>query len=124
MDHLPLPSDPILPLSEVPYLCNEPYDTTIPFLEYPRHKGRPWMTREAPYEYHEALFPTPTRDLESFFQTWLCFGLLAELLAGLFDHERFVSKSKRDGSPVISTMQLQSLTEQRFELVRTLDKPT
>ena len=126
MDHLPLPADPILPLSEVPYLCDEHYDVTIPFLEYPRRKGRPCMTPsvgEAPYSLHEKLFPMPTRDLESFFQTWLFFGLLAELLAGLFSHDSFVSKSERDGSPIISTKQLQSLTEQRFESVRTLDKP-
>lgn len=127
MDHLPLPWDPILPLTEVPYLCIEPYDTMIPFLEYPRRKGRPYMTPsvgEAPYGTHEKLFPTPTRDLESFFQTWLFFGLLAELLSGLFNHEAFVSKSERDGSLVISTKQLQSLTEQRFQSVRALDKPT
>ena len=126
MDHLPLPLDPILPLIEVPYLCNEPYDTAIPFLEYPRRKGRPWMTPkvgEAPYVTHEKLFPTPTRDLESFFQTWLFFGLLAELLAELFNHASFVSESDRDRSRVISTKRLQSLTEQRLDWVRTLDKP-
>ncbi len=126
MDHLPLPADPILPLPEVPYLCDEHYDVTIPFLEYPRRKGRPWMTPsvgETPYANHEKLFPMQTHDLESFFQTWLFFGLLAELLAGLYSREKFVSKSERDGSPIISTKQLQSLTEQRFEFVRTLDKP-
>ena len=79
---------------------------------------------EAPYATHGMLFPTPTRDLEIFFQTWLFFGLLAELLSGLFNHETFVSKSQRDGSLVISTKQLQSLTEQRFQLVRALDKTT
>ncbi|KAL9071181.1 MAG: hypothetical protein Q9161_004358 [Pseudevernia consocians] len=126
MDHLPIPADPILPLPEVPYLCNEPYDVNIPFLEYPRRKGRPWMTPkvgEAPYTNHEKLFPTPSRDLESFFQTWLFFGLLAELLAELFNHDRFMSKSERDGSPVISTKQLQPLTEQRFESLKALNKP-
>ncbi len=78
---------------------------------------------EAPYANHEKLFPVPTRDLESFLQTWLFFGLLAELLAGLFSHDRFVSKSERDGRPIISTKQLLSMIEQRFEYVRTLDKP-
>lgn len=78
---------------------------------------------EAPYATHEKLFPTPTRELESFYQTWLFFGLLAELLGGLFNHDNFVSKSKRDRSRVISTKHLQSLTEQRFDWVRTLDKP-
>lgn len=83
------------------------------------------MTRtagEAPYWIHEQRFPTPTRDLEIFFQTWLFFGLLADILSGLFRHETFVSKSQRDDSLVISTKQLQTLTEQRFQLVRTLDK--
>ena len=127
MDHLPFPWDPTLPLTEVPYLCIEPYDTTIPFLEYPRRKGRQLMTPtvgKSPYAIHEKLFPTPTRDLESFFQTWLFFGLLAELLAGLFNHETFVSISTKDGRLIISTKHLQSLTEQRFQLVRTLSKPT
>lgn len=127
MDHLPLPWDPIQPLVEVPYLCIEPYDTTIPFLEYPRRKGRRYMTPaagEVPYATHERLFPTPTRNLESFFQTWLFFGLLAELLAGLFTHETFVTESQPDRSLIISTKQLQHLIEQRFQSVRTLDKPT
>ncbi|CAF9922237.1 hypothetical protein IMSHALPRED_005632 [Imshaugia aleurites] len=127
MDHIPLPLDPILPLTEVPYLCEEPYDTGIPFLEYPRRKDRPWMTPsfgEASFSNHEVLFPTPTRDLERFFQVWLFFGLLAELLAGLFDHESFVSESEQDGNPVISTKQLQSVTEQRFALVKSLEKST
>lgn len=130
IDHIPLPLDPILPLTEVPYLCNEPYDTSIPFLEYPQRKGRSWMTpsvSEATSMNHQKLFPTPTRDLESFFQTWLFFGLLAELLAGLFNHESFVSdpvsESERDFKSVISTKQLQSLTEKRFASVKSLDKP-
>ena len=124
MDHLPLPVDYIYPLIEVPYLCIEPHDTTIPFLEYPRRKGRAWMLRRASNAYHEALFPTPTCDLESFFQTWLRFSLLPELLAELFYHERFVSKPGRDGSLVVSTKELLSLTEQRFQYVRKLSKST
>ena len=52
------------------------------------------------------------------------YNRLAELLAGLFNHEIFVSKSHQDGSFVISTKQLQSLTEQRLHLVRALDKAT
>ena len=126
MDHLPLPSDPILPLIKVPYLCKEPYDISVPFLEYPRRNGKPWLTPkvgEAPSAIHEKLFPTPTRDLESFFQTWLVFGLLAEILAELFNQGNFVSRSERDSSLIVSTKQLQSLTERRFEWVRTLDRP-
>ena len=121
MDHLPLPLDPILPLTEVPYLCGEPYDTTIPFLEYPRHKGRPWMVPVTIVDrYHDTLFPTPT----SFFQTWLFFGLIAEVLGDHFNHESFVSKSEYDGSLILSTKELVSLTAQRFESVTALDKPT
>ncbi|CAF9933336.1 MAG: hypothetical protein ALECFALPRED_005566 [Alectoria fallacina] len=126
MDHLPLPSDPILPLTEVPYICKEPYDVSVPFLEYPRRRGKPWLTPkggEAPSVKHEKLFPIPTRDLESFFQTWLGFGLLAELLAELFDRDKFVAKSERDdGGPVVSTKQLQALTERRLDRVGNLDR--
>ena len=78
---------------------------------------------EAPYATYEKLFPTQTDDLENFFQTWLFFGLLSELLAELFNYESFVSESERDGSPVVSTKRLQSLTEQRFEMIKTLDRP-
>ena len=122
MDHLPLPQDPILPLTDIPYLCTEQYDASIPFLDYPRHKDKPWMTPnvgEQPYEQREKFHPTPPSELEPFLQSWLFFGLLTELLGSFFDHDSFVSKSKKNTSlTIVSTTVLQSSTEKWISCVK------
>lgn len=125
MDHLALPRDPILPLTEVPYLCTEHYDVTIPFLEYAGRKGKPWMVVEVGqvmFELHETVSPTSKSELACFLQTWLFFGLLAEILGDLYDHDTFVTKSSDTGERILTTKDLQALIEKRIARVATLEK--
>ena len=125
MDHLALPRDPILPLTEVPYLCTEHYDVTIPFLEYPGRKGKPWLVVEVGqvmFELYDDVSPTPKSELERFLQTWLFFGLLAEILGDLYDHGVFVTESSDTGERILSTKDLQFLLEKRITWVATLER--
>jgi hypothetical protein len=82
MDHLLLPSHPTSDRVKVPYVCKERYDG-LPFWYYPKRKGLPALA-QGPSEFaqHEAMHPTPATEQEPFFQTWLCFGLLSELMGG------------------------------------------
>ena len=126
MDHLALPRDPILPLTEVPYLCTEYYDVTIPFLEYAGRKGKPWMVVEVGqvmFELHEMVSPTAKSELACFLQTWLFFGLLAEILGDLYDQDTFVTESSDTGEQILKTKDLQSLIEKRITWIATLEKP-
>ena len=125
MDHLALPQDPILPLTEVPYLCTEHYDVTIPFLDYPSRKGKPWLVVQVGQVMFELLgndSPASKSELECFLQTWLFFGLLAEVLGDLYDHEVFVTESSDTRERVLSTKDLQSLIEKRITWIATLEK--
>ena len=126
MDHLALPRDPILPLTKVPYLCTEHYDVTIPFLEYAGRKGKPWMVAEVGqvmFELHEFGSPTAKSELACFLQTWLFFGLLAEILGDLYDHDTFVTESSDANEKFLKTKDLQSLIEKRITWIATLEKP-
>jgi hypothetical protein len=82
MDHLLLPSHPTSDRVKVPYVCKERYDG-LPFWYYPKRKGLHTLvegpSRSAQYE---SIHPTPATEQEPFFQTWLCFGLLSELMGG------------------------------------------
>ena len=126
MDHLALPRDPILPLTKVPYLCTEHYDVTIPFLEYAGRKGKAWMVVEVGqvmFELHEFDSPTAKSELACFLQTWLFFGLLAEILGDLYDHDNFVTESSDTKEWILKTGDLQSLIEKRITWIATLEKP-
>ena len=125
MDHLALPQDPILPLSKIPYLCTEHYDVTIPFIEYAGRKGKPWMVVEVGqvmFELHEIVSPTSKSELACFLQTWLFFGLLAETLGDLYDHDTFVTKSLDTKERILTTKDLQCLMEKRIAWIATLEK--
>ena len=123
MDHMALPRDPILPLTEVPYLCTEHYDVTIPFHEYPGRKGKPWMLAEVGQlmRLHDNVALIPKSELECFVQTWLFFGLLAEILGDLYEHDVFVTESPGTRERILSTKDLQFLIERRLTWIHTLD---
>ena len=78
----PHPQNPAIPVPKTPYLGQERYDG-LPFLSYPVRKGKAGAGASfdlMEYLRHEAFHPTPTREQESFLQTWLYFGLIAEFL--------------------------------------------
>lgn len=125
MDHLALPQDPILSLTRVPYLCTEHCDVTKPFVEYAGRKGKPWMVVEVGqvmFELHEIASPTAKSELACFLQTWLFFGLLAEILGDLYDHDTFVTESLDPKERILTTKDLQPLIEKRIAWIATLEK--
>ncbi|UNI16315.1 hypothetical protein JDV02_002756 [Purpureocillium takamizusanense] len=90
MDLFCLPEDPAAPTPACPYVCVEHWDGG-PFRSYAVRKSRaglvPVSLRDTPGAevatdvlYSENLYPTPQAELEPFLQTWLFFGLVAEVL--------------------------------------------
>ena len=91
MDLLCEPNDPISPLEDrTPYVCIEKWDGGV-FRTYAHRKGKtrvlPSSLRYIPdlppaeQPYLETLYPTPREELQPFLQTWLFFGMLAEMLS-------------------------------------------
>lgn len=92
MDLLCEPDDPAGDIAETTstlYTCIEEWDGGI-FRNYAYRKGKteiiPELLRQMPdappadKPYTEMLYPTPKNELHPFLQTWLFFGLVAEML--------------------------------------------
>jgi hypothetical protein len=86
MEFLLLPTNrgnPPIPIPRTPYVCRERYDGG-PFLSYPSRVGKPEATGASfdlvKYQLSEWVSATPVQDQESFVQSWLYFGFIAELL--------------------------------------------
>ena len=101
MEHLPKPvgqTASVFPA--IPYLCQERYDGG-PFLDYPHRLGLPKLENDGTFGLfptlslasHQFLAAAPSAELEPFLQNWLFFGLLNEVLGGLYRHEDFVTTS-------------------------------
>lgn len=119
MDHFLLPKDaiPIRPgMDSVPYVCIEKYDGG-PFPTYPLRKGRPWMVpklteEQLPYSVHEEWHPTPVKELESFCQTWLFFGILNEVLGKAYRESDFIRPDPSClGKTILYSKKIQPLLE-------------
>ncbi|KAG6000818.1 hypothetical protein E4U21_004961 [Claviceps maximensis] len=93
MDLLACPAEPIsVPLAhdDTPYLCRELWDGGL-FRTYAHRKRKtsiiPPVLRQLPdvpsaeQPYLETLYPTPRDELQPLLQTWLFFGMLAEMLS-------------------------------------------
>ena len=92
MDHHLIPKNATADEIKVPYVCTEPYDGES-FLTYPERKGKPWMLASDGFltpQIHESFYPTPTKEQEAFFQTWMFFGLLHAILGPIFDARDFI----------------------------------
>ena len=91
MDHLPCPASATEKAKElVPYVCLEKYDGG-PFMTYPSRTGSlpnlhlmGLFPGQFLYAHQMQLASLPKRDLESFYQTWLFFGLIYEILGDLY----------------------------------------
>ncbi|KAL9485392.1 hypothetical protein ACSS6W_004181 [Trichoderma asperelloides] len=89
MDLLCEPKSPATPPRKTPYVCDELWDGG-PFKTYPIRKGKVGLVPPHlrhflgagafPEPYHELLYPTSKEEIQPFLQTWLWFGLLAEML--------------------------------------------
>ena len=91
MEHLLLPADPVDNPVEVPYVAIE-YDGGL-FLTYPARRGFPWPLSYSPGDsLNDVLNSMPamsTPEQETFYQTWLLFGLLRLFLVDNYDSEDF-----------------------------------
>ncbi|MCJ1451181.1 hypothetical protein MMC28_001516 [Mycoblastus sanguinarius] len=120
MDHLPTPKNSVR--SEpafVPYVCKKEYDGQ-PFLTYPIREGVPYalppdgnVPGGSPYWQHEQIYPTPKQELEDFFQRWLFFGLINEILGDLCRSESFTYVKENDDGPteLLSTSKLAGIVD-------------
>ncbi|KIW89982.1 uncharacterized protein Z519_09412 [Cladophialophora bantiana CBS 173.52] len=119
MDHLPLPSNPVIGSLPVPFLCKEPYDGDS-FLTYPFRKG--WNVTAERWPETLSRHGKEVRDeaqIASFLQKWLYFGLLCEVTGNTIDPmafrvpgrtrntSRFSSKSLTD---IVGQWSLESMT--------------
>ena len=97
MDHLPCPASAIgREKILVPYVCREKYDGG-PFMTYPsRRDGIPDLylvglfPGQFPYHHQMQLASLPQQELESFYQAWLFFGLIREILGSLYVPEDYI----------------------------------
>ena len=118
MDHHVLPHDPIDNEVKVPFVARKTYDGGR-FLTYPIREGFPWpLSEDSPLELIEAnlRFSLPsmtTSDQESFFQTWLFFGLLQLYFGEFFDIEEY--KKVEDGMTYVTTEVLMTRMKQAWE---------
>jgi hypothetical protein len=108
MDHLPLPSDPVPPVIEVPYVCKTLYDEGS-FDDYPVRQG---ITIDSFNGSIDVLtfFERRFEDQISFVQTWLYFGVLQQFFGPLFRHTNFRRSSS--GRAVVTSEQLPHLLEE------------
>ena len=124
MEHLVRPTSAASqPYETVPYIC-EKYDGGD-FLTYPVRAGKPHMLH-SPYDLDGSLafrererqHPTPTRELDSFFQAWLFFGLIHEILGDLCTADDFVRTTTDGDSKVITTSQLPTILDKWIQEVQ------
>lgn len=100
----------------VPYVCRESYDRG-PFLTYPVRMGRTHVLPNAGAVLDQ-YNPTPTQDLEDFFQTWLFFGLINEFLGDLCKADDFICVGGRDDKTTVSTVLLVELVDMWVERLK------
>jgi hypothetical protein len=93
--------NPPIPVPKTPYVASERYDGG-PWLSYPARKGKlENMLKDGSldvieYARSERVNPTPLNEIESFFQTWLYFGLIAEFTGANCDDDAGIDRSEND----------------------------
>lgn len=103
MDHLPVPSDPIRPALEVPYICNAAYTyDNLDFSSYPQRAGvdiEEWRRGDCKGKSLDEIAP--------FLQAWLFFGMLVEIF-GIADIKVDIADfiAQRNGKTFVSTARL------------------
>ena len=124
MEHLVRPTSAASQPYEIVAYISEKYDGGD-FLTYPVRAGKPHMLH-SPYDMDRCLafrererqHPTPTRELESFFQAWLFFGLTNEILGDLCTADDFVRTAADGDSKVITTSQLPTILDRWVQRVQ------
>lgn len=114
--------DPPISVPRTPYIAKERYDGG-PWLSYPARKGKLTnMLKNGSldiieYARSERVNPTPLQETESFFQTWLYFGLIAE-----FTGANSANEHGADGSSNEVLDRLYSIILDKDERFARLDK--
>lgn len=131
MEHLPKRTGQATSIFHaVPYLCQDKYDEG-PFLDYPHRLGLPEFEVNGTFRRNDILSTPnqkflaaiPPAELEPFLQNWLFFGLLYEVLRGLYRHEDFVTTlwDGENEKTIVTTARLLSRLEE-WEAKITQDK--
>ena len=120
MEHLPCPASAIgREKTVVPYVCQEKYDGG-PFMTYPYRKSNVpnlhivgLFPGQFPDSHQTQLASLPKWELESFYQTWLFFGLIHEILGSLYVAEDNISTCEDYGgyTRAVSTSKLVAALE-------------
>ena len=123
MDHMPLPTDsPLTEQDDVPCLCQDDYHG-IPFLSYPKHANRAYVLPDPDqmtYQTYIRVHPMPVEEQDAFYQTWLFFGLLQEVLGKSYRHDDFVRTVQKQSGEVklVTTSKLLPLLKQWVEKIQ------
>ena len=127
MDHLPYPASAIgRERTVVPYVCQDKYDGG-PFMTYPTRTGSVpdlylagLFPGQFPWSHQTQLASLPKRELESFYQTWLFFGLLHEILGSVCVAEDFIytCEDQCGYTTAVSTSKLKPALEDWVALVQ------
>lgn len=103
MKHLPRPASVASQEAEtVAYVCQTESDDGKPYELPPASDTR----ENLPFWQYERHHPSPKQELESFFQTWLFFGLINEIHGDLYSANDFVRAAADDTSQVVTISQL------------------
>lgn len=115
MEHLALPEGGLRTEREfVPFVCRKEYDGGD-FLSYPIREGVSHalpvygkIPGVSPYWLHEQHHKTPVDELEDFFQRWLFFGLISEVLGDRYPRRELTVTASAGEAPsmVLSTSRL------------------
>ena len=134
MDHLPCPASALgRERTIVPYVCHGEYDGGS-FMTYPRRTGNVpdlYLTGlfpgQFPWSHQTQLASLPKWELESFYQTWLFFGLLHEILGSVCVAEDFIytCEDQYGHTTAVSTSKLRPVLEEWVARVQAdTTKPT
>ncbi|KAI1459088.1 hypothetical protein F4805DRAFT_100719 [Annulohypoxylon moriforme] len=95
MDHLPLPSTPILGFIRVPFMITEPYDNGD-FLDYPSRHG--WSIRGIPGKVCITLngHDASVAQVGGLLQTWACLGLASAFMDQKVEMESLQGKDHKN----------------------------
>ncbi|MCJ1343277.1 hypothetical protein MMC31_001470 [Peltigera leucophlebia] len=116
MEHLPLPNDSVgFGNEKIILLSEEEYDGGS-FLTYPLRKNQSYMIPllgDVSQIDTQPLHQLPLKEVEAFFQTWLFFGLLKEVLRDSYRSEDFVAHAEVNllAVRVLSTSKLLGLID-------------
>jgi hypothetical protein len=113
MDHVPYPPNPAVPLTKVPYICSDfdEYDG-LGFIDYPVRRG--WSSAIGSTDWMDCTGIVAARRAQS----WLCFGLLQEILGKGYEQAEFLLYDAEVACYWVNTSKLPDLVLKWSQAVR------